>query len=383
MPSRFFPALLFVALAVAPAAPVLVLGTAPDGGGLDVPGVEPAIEFLPGLFARAESTIDIAQMYALYYRPGSRGRLIHRLYDGLMAAAQRGVRVRLLLDSTTVEANPGPTYLRVGDFLGRVPGIEVRRCDLRPYSEYPECMQHAKYVVVDRRTAVVGSHNWSFGGFADNLELSLVVEDTGLAGRLLEVYDTDWRIGGGLPPGPASGREAPAGSERLAVTSPARLPFPGTATTAAIRRVARAESTLDVAVNSLTTRRDFGGTGRYRFIDSLLRAAAGRGVRVRLLVDDWAYRHEPELFHSLDSVGGLTVRVIDIGPAGPNRTAGTAHAKLFVADRREALVGSATLSQRQLEECRNVGLLCDDPGAVAVLARWFETAWRSGFTRSP
>jgi len=377
-------ALLLATVPVRAASVVRVVGTAPAGSGLESPGIVRALDFFPELFAGAESTIDIAQMYMLYYEPASPGRALDVLYDGLIAAARRGVRVRILLDSATAESNPGPAYGRIADFLGRVAGIEVRFCDLRPYSDYPDCIMHAKYLIIDRRLVVAGSHNWSFSAFTDNLELSLVVDDTGTAARLLGVYEQDWQVAGGGPGAEPDG----AGPDRvtgLVVTTPAKLRAPPGRSTAEVlgEMAAGAESTLDVAVNSFSVRVDFGEARRYGFVDSLMRAAAGRGVRVRLLVDRWAREHDPGALVALDSVPGIAVRVLDIRPAGPSRGTGSAHAKLVVADRRSALVGSATLSQRQVEECRNVGLLTRDPDAVATLGDWFGRAWSSGFARAP
>lgn len=101
------------------------------------------------------------------------------------------MRVRTLLDSVTLEQNRGETYRRMRRELAAVPGITVRACGLRLHSRYPGCIMHAKYLVADRKTAVVGSHNWSFGAFTDNVELSLAVDDSVFAGQVAEVFETD------------------------------------------------------------------------------------------------------------------------------------------------------------------------------------------------
>ncbi|MBN2537811.1 hypothetical protein JXB37_05995 [candidate division WOR-3 bacterium] len=370
---------LLVALMLADPA-VRVVETGPPGSDLDSPDIPEAIEVLPALFAEAESTVDIAQMYMLYYPPTSRGALLYRLYDAIAAAASRGVRVRVLLDSTVLEVNPGKTHTRMPAMLEELPGVEARACDLRPFSDYSDCMMHAKYLVVDGRVAFVGSHNWSYGAMADNRELSLEVRDAMLAGDLARVFETDWRAAGGdtaaVSPGPA--REPGCG---LVEVAPARLRFGRPDLLAALCELANsARRSLDIEVNSLSTRVDFGPDDRFLAVDSLLRQAAGRGARVRLLVDRWACDHEPGLFLGFDSLDGIEVRVADIRRAGPNPDAGTAHGKLVIADGREALVGTATLSQRQLVECRNVGVRVNDEETVRRLAGFFERGWNSSWT---
>jgi phosphatidylserine/phosphatidylglycerophosphate/cardiolipin synthase-like enzyme len=330
------------------------------------------------MFAAAESSIDIAEMYMLYYPPESRGRLLYPLYDALVAAAGRGVRVRVLLDGLTWQDNASRTYRRMGDYLAGVPGIEVRRCDLAQFSSYPGCLMHAKYCVIDGRLSVVGSHNWSWGAFAENRELSLAIDDTGFARALGLLFEQDWRAAVGEMLAVAVSTTGPA---RLAFSGPGGLPATGLRLTDALAEVAgSAARTLDVEVNSLATRDDI-GVGPFLLVDSVLRAAARRGAAVRLLVDHWAWDHEPALFRALDSAPGITVRVADIRAAGVDGQAGTAHAKLVVADRARAMLGTATMSQRQLLECRNVAVLFDDRSVVETLTAVFERDWGSGWSR--
>lgn len=361
-----------------------VVETAPLGSELDRRQVANAIDRFPELFAAAESTLDIAEMYMLYYPPESKGRLLYRLYDGIMAAAQRGVRVRVLLDSATLEGSPTETYRRMRERLAAVPGIEVRAADLRRLSPYPDCMMHAKYFVVDSRLAVVGSHNWSFGGFADNRELSLVIHDGVLAGQVRGVFETDWAAASGQALPRTAADQCPAGGRgsvlRLAVAGPVesgeyRL------TDAVAEIMSAAESTLDVEVNSISPRIDFGPGTRFGLVESLLQAAAGRGVRVRLLVDRWAWEQEPEFLRGLMAIPGVEVRVADITRAGPNTGAGTMHAKFVVADRRRLLLGTATFSQRQLTACRNLAVVVDDPATATAVADVFERDWFSIYAR--
>lgn len=367
--------LLLVLLATA--TPVEVLVTVPQGSEFDRPAARRALDAFPEYFSRAESTIDVCQMYALYYPPESKGRAVYRIYDALIAAAQRGVRVRVLLDSLTLEGSSTETYRRMRRALAEVPGIEVRVRDLRARSRYGGCLLHAKYLLIDDRFAVVGSHNWSFAAFTDNHELSLAVDDRRLAGELAAVFGEDWegKVSGGRGVEASSVTEGPV----LVVTEPGGgSPAAGISTRAGLERAfAAAGTTLDIAVNSISDRVDFGPQPRYRFVDSLIRDADVRGVRARLLVDRWALEHDSALLAALDTLSNVEVRVADIRSAGPNERTGSVHAKVVVADAQTVLAGSATFSQRQVEECRNVGVLVRDPAVAATLVRLFDSLWFS------
>ncbi|MFO7638052.1 MAG: phosphatidylserine/phosphatidylglycerophosphate/cardiolipin synthase family protein [bacterium] len=365
--------LLLLLLALRPA---VVIETAPRG--LNTAGVPDAIEVLPALFAAAESSIDVAQMYMLHYPPASRGRLLYRLYDELVAAASRGVRVRVMVDGLTWEQNPGSGYRSMVDRLGAVPGIEARHADLRAHSEYDGCLMHAKYCVIDAGVSVLGSHNWSWGAFAENRELSLVLRDSLFARALGALFQQDWSAAGGNP---APAAAVTTGRTRLAFAGPGGLPADGLRLDAALKELlGRTTRSLDLAVNSFSTRADL-GAGPFLLVDSLLRDAADRGVAVRILVDRWAWEHDSTSLRSLDSVTGVSVRVADIRDAGEMAGVGTMHAKLLVADAELVLLGSATLSQRQLLECRNVAALVHDPVVAAELQALFERDWSSGWCR--
>jgi phospholipase D3/4 len=405
---------LLVAIASAAGPQIEVLETAPNGSDLDLRELRNAIDVFPGLFTEAESTIEISQMYMLWYRSESRGAILFSFYDRLIEAARRGVKVRILLDSTTLEGNASPTYGRMRDSLNRFPGIEVRAVDFRPLSQYPECMLHTKYLIIDGRVSVIGSHNWSYSAFTDNRELSLLVRDAMTARQLRHVFETDWLVAkGGFPP-VVSGDTVPEsgdtirdlsgdtipnrgdsghvpssghvrGTLTLVVSSPDRLRDSTLLSTVdALRRITgKARLNLDIEVNSLTTRVDFGDSKRFLLLDSLIRKAAWNTVRVRLLVDKWAYDFEPQLFRSLNNVDNIQVRIIDISDLGPNPGTGSAHAKLVIADAQSALLGSATFSQRQIMECRNVGLLVEDRQPVGQLQKVFERDWNSPYCFKP
>jgi phosphatidylserine/phosphatidylglycerophosphate/cardiolipin synthase-like enzyme len=169
------------------------------------------------------------------------------------------------------------------------------------------------------------------------------------------------------------------------VTSPSRLRDTTLLSTDdGLRQVfAGADSTLDVIVNSISTRVDFGAGKRYGLVDSLVRDADTRGVNVRLLVDNWALEHDAPLLRSLDTLPHVEVRVADIAAIGPNPKTGSVHAKVVIADGRTILLGSATFSQRQLQECRNVGVLLSDSAVGATLEDLFARNWFSVFARRP
>ena len=114
----------------------------------------------------ARASVDVV---CPYFYPGQRIR------QALRRAADRGVRVRLLLQGKLDYRIAGwAAEALYADLLGH--GVEIY--------EYTPAFLHAKVAVVDGQWATVGSSNIDPLSLLVNLEANVVVQDTGFAGRL-------------------------------------------------------------------------------------------------------------------------------------------------------------------------------------------------------
>ncbi|NLA66939.1 MAG: cardiolipin synthase B [Gammaproteobacteria bacterium] len=124
--------------------------------------------------AAAEHTIDLA---ASYFVPDE------LIMKALVAARERGVRVRVLLpgehiDSETVRLSSKASW---GALLEA--GIEIH--------EYQPTMLHVKLLIVDGELVSLGSTNFDIRSFRLNDEASLNVYDRAFAARMTEVFEDD------------------------------------------------------------------------------------------------------------------------------------------------------------------------------------------------
>lgn len=105
-----------------------------------------------------------------------------KMIDTLAQAAQRGVRVVLLLPGA-IDHNlvRQASRSQLGRLLRR--GVEIH--------EYRAALLHAKTMVIDSMWATVGSTNLDRRSFELNEELNLVVYDAGIARRLEQVFVKD------------------------------------------------------------------------------------------------------------------------------------------------------------------------------------------------
>ncbi len=98
----------------------------------------------------------------------------------IIAAAHRGVQVRVLLDPGERPSDPSAAKLRAA-------GVDVLL-----YRGNGEKL-HAKLVVADTRTVLFGSANWSKSGFTANHEIDVeITNSTALAEDFEAAIDADW-----------------------------------------------------------------------------------------------------------------------------------------------------------------------------------------------
>ena len=110
-----------------------------------------------------------------------------RMQAALVSAAERGVRVGVLVNGVTDNTADRLTRRASQQAYGA-----ALRAGIRIY-EPPRAMMHAKTLGIDGVFAVVGSVNLDPRSFRLNHELALVMHDSGIARRLQEVFAADVR----------------------------------------------------------------------------------------------------------------------------------------------------------------------------------------------
>ena len=149
-------------------------------------------EALLRMIANATRRVDAALLFA----DARFGTDTDPFVEALVAAAQRGAQVRLLLDARTDEGRNAALMNALNARAARQElRLEVREADV-------DRTLHAKMVVADD-AFYVGSMNWGNASARRNREVGLVVESAEGAAWLEAQYEKDWR-------GPApEAREAP------------------------------------------------------------------------------------------------------------------------------------------------------------------------------
>lgn len=132
------------------------------------PGIAPEVE---GLISSANSTLDV-ELFQFSYSP---------LMDALVFAKNRGVRVRVILEPRL----DGDDNLDAASFLSSR-GVPVRWATLS-FSR-----THSKLAIIDGKSVLVGSPNWSYSAMFKNRETAVILHGGSAAGEFSRAFEDDW-----------------------------------------------------------------------------------------------------------------------------------------------------------------------------------------------
>ncbi|WP_185977228.1 phospholipase D-like domain-containing protein [Haloglomus irregulare] len=310
-----------------------------------------------------------------------------RVADALVGAAERGVRVAVLVDGAPV----GGLSRREARTLDRLvtAGVTVRLVG-GPRARY--AFHHAKYAVTDDR-AVVLTENWKPSGTGGNGSRGwgVTVRNGGTADELARTFRADFEGRGARPwaavradhegyePGdPANGSYPTRFRPRDVEVDRVRLLVaPDNAERAVIAHIDRANESVRVLQATA------GGPDQ-PFVRALVRAAR-RGVAVRVLLNGAWYAREGNraVVRALNDRAAREGLDLTAKLADPRGRYGTVHAKGLVVDGETAVLGSLNWNNHSARENREVVLALRSDGAARYFGRVFEADWRGGAWRVP
>lgn len=324
----------------------------------------------------ARRSIDIAE----FYLSGKKGKALDPLIQALLAAGRRGVRVRILSDAAMALTYPG-TLKR---FHAR-PNILTR---LFNWKKLTGGILHAKYFIVDDREVFIGSQNFDWRSLTHIQETGLRIRAPLFALALGRIFEADWRYSGGEA---GAYRKLAASlpirfpSEALLVASPAEFNPPGVGsaleTLIGLLDQARRRVTVQLLSYSVEGPRGRKG-GPFILIDQALRRAAGRGVKVLLLVADWNLRpSQISGLRDLARVPNVDVKYAVIPPFRGSFIpyARVVHSKVMRIDGDISWVGTSNWGHDYFFRSRNVEVVLRRPEVALVLDEIFLSLWNGPY----
>ncbi|RZA02679.1 MAG: phospholipase [Proteobacteria bacterium] len=355
--------------------------TLPVDAGLDAGNVREPIAVWKELIKGAKSRLDFGQMYA----SGEAGEPLGDILDQLAAAGKRGVKIRFMLEEKMLHASDAPTLKR----LRSIPNLELRILNYAKVSA--DGIVHAKYIVADGRQAFVGSQNFDWRSLKHIHETGLLVSEPKIVGQLQAIFNGDWKAYEILQRGTTVPRrldlepkavEHAEGSAYL-VASPQTFlpPNVGSSEAELPKLIGSAKSEIRIQLLDYSPLRRDGSY--YPVIDSALRAAYARGVKVKLLVSHWNLG-APEVNHlkSLAALPGFEVRYAHIPPArgGPVAYGRVNHSKFMTIDGKLSWVGTSNWAGGYLDKSRNLEIVVPSLALTARLNEFHAQLWDAPYT---
>lgn len=331
---------------------------------LKVNGIRETAEVWMELISNATKTIDLEQ----FYINNQSGQSLDPVLQAVIAAAGRGVQVRLVVDRKFMS-----NYPEVPKQLSKIRNISVKIVD---YSRFGG-VQHAKFMIVDGLHSFVGSANFDWLALSHIHEVGLRITDVNIASGLKAVFEQDW----GLATAADSFRAVNSSSPGIRMMAspdrniPAGVPPSLDGIVAAI---ASAKSSLKIQVYQYSLK------GNWPVLDQEIRKAAARGVQVKLMVDTVALKNSSQELNALASVKNIEVKAITIPKwsGGEIPYSRLVHSKYFTVDGKSAWVGTENWSEGYFGGCRNVGILLQDASVTAQLDQIYDRVWGSAYARS-
>jgi phosphatidylserine/phosphatidylglycerophosphate/cardiolipin synthase-like enzyme len=363
--------------------------TVPQDTALATPDLRESDVVWSEMFDSAREQIVIGQFYA-----GSKaGSRFDAVIEHLEAAGRRGVHIRFLMEEKGKPISDPATIAR----LQRIPHLEFRFLEYARLSD--NGIIHAKYFVVDGKSAFLGSQNFDWRSFEHIHETGMRITEPVVAAQLQAVFESDWAAQALLAQGQPAPPLHPAGVDANAaapahnpdaylVASPYARDPAGVADSEAelVKLLGQAKREVEVQLLDYAPLSYGPNHTRpyYAVIDDALRAAVSRGVHVKLMVSHWN-TEAPAIAYlqSLAVLPGMDIRIVTLpeAHAGFIPFARVIHTKTMVIDDEVAWIGTSNWTGGYLDHSRNLELVLRNKAMAQRLHALHTQTWDSPYAQ--
>jgi phosphatidylserine/phosphatidylglycerophosphate/cardiolipin synthase-like enzyme len=291
------------------------------------------------------------------------------ILPALAEAAGRGVAIRALLDASEWEPDITAKNLPTLSYLLEY-GIDAKFDD-------PAVTLHAKLVIVDRETVILGSSNWNRYALTEHKQADVWVQEASVGAFYTDYFEILWS-----GPSPAQAVELVLPNdfgEQTALLPLADLPDTASYGNTLLQLLAQAKQSIHVAMYRMSIYSGYADS----LANDLLYAladAANRGLDVKVLLDDCAFYEDSAEANLMSAIvlqqRGVEVRLDDPGV--------TTHCKLIVIDGETIALGSTNWNYYSLEKNYEIDLMMVClPSVAASFEAFFQSLWDSGRGLAP
>ena len=358
--------------------------TSPAETSLTNPDLREPVAVWSELFDSAKKEIVIAQFYAVS-KPGT---AFEKVLDSLTAAGQRGVKIRFLLDQKGVGLSEAATIARIK----AIPNLDLRLIDFNKITG--NGIVHAKYLAVDGEVAYIGSQNFDWRSFEHIHETGLKITEPAMVSQLQAIFEQDWQAQALTSQGSRAtvlnSKVVPANyaQDAFLLASPNAYNPAGVGDSETGLPALLAQAQSEVRIQLLDYAPLSYGPNRtrpyYAVIDNAVRAAAQRGVKIKLMVSAWN-TEAPAIAYlkSLALVPNVEIRIVTIPTASTGFIpfARVIHSKTMSIDGKLAWVGTSNWAGGYFDLSRNLEVVLRNDAMAQRIAALHEQTWSSAYAQ--
>lgn len=356
------------------------------------PGVPRTQQVWLDMIRGAKQSIDIAA----FYISNKQGEALAPVIKALSDRARAGVKVRILLDQTF--------YRESRSSIRPLQGISDLKIRILPVDSLTGGVLHAKYFIVDGREVFVGSQNWDWRALSQIHEIGARINNRRFARTFEGVFNFDWYLAGhpNLPRAQRLAVKSPDftpvtkgnpvilhdAHDSVAIAFPSFSPPPlvprwvDSEQPELVRLIQSARQTLRIQVMTLTALIYYGPKGYWKEIDNALRDDAARGVKIKIIVADWALKESMQKYlKSLAVLPNITVKFSSLPPApsGFIPYARVEHCKYAVADNDRAYIGTGNWEWSYFNNTVDASVFFSGKGPASTLVNIFDRDWNGPY----
>jgi len=320
-----------------------------------------------------------------FYFAGKNGEPLDEILIALKNAAKRGVYISIIVDSSFYFNNKETT-------IDELEGIENIFIAKIPMGRIAGGVMHAKFFIVDRENLFIGSQNMDWRALKHIHEIGVRIKNKELAQTFLEIFYRDMEYCSGvfsnLINSDVSSSNNPVTLDTkdygkvilYPAFSPVKFNIEGimdSEETELLKIITNVKDSLLIQIYSYSPK-NYNDETYYDIIDKALRNAATKGVRIKMLLPDWAIREKSEKFiKELSTVNNIEIKIITI----PQHSEGfipyarVDHCKYFISDNNTSWISTSNWEKSYFYNCRNATIIIDNENISSDLSKVFNDIW--------
>jgi len=335
----------------------------------------------------AKESIDIE----MFYFADEKNQPLEQIMFAIKNAAAKGVKVRIIVDSNFYTNNNDTSI----DGLEGITNIEIKKI---PFGNLAGGVMHAKYFIVDNENLFIGSQNMDWRALIHIHEIGMRVKNKDLARTFHELFETDWKLCDNNLYGlnnmsvnyfVNSENPVTINSDKFGKViiypafSPPGLNMSGlnSEEEELIKIIDNSKKRLSIQMYSYSPKAK-NESKYYDRIDKALRAAAERGVEIKIIFPDWAIRDiATDFIKELSKVENIKIKFSSIPEysGGFIPYARVDHCKFFISDNNISWISTSNWEWSYFNNCRNATLILDNEKINSELNQVFLRNWESEY----